>query len=65
MDKIEFEPDLDEMTRENGDPPVSGHDEWVRLQIEKRLAKKAAGKAVYHDFSEVAAEFGLNARSDS
>lgn len=53
---------VEEMTCDTGQPPVDGHDAWVRGQIKTRLAKKDAGTATYHSLDEVAAEFGFDAR---
>ena len=55
-------PTLEEMTTDTGAPPVPGHDEWFRRQVQKTLDKKKAGKLKYRDLREVAAEFGFNAR---
>ncbi len=55
-------PTLEEMTTDTGAPPVPGHDEWFRRQVQKTLDKKKAGKLNYRDLREVAAEFGFNAR---
>ncbi|MFZ5617176.1 MAG: hypothetical protein ACOZAA_07645 [Pseudomonadota bacterium] len=55
-------PTLEEMTTDSGAPPVPGHDEWFRRQVQKALDDKKSGKATYFDFDEVAAEFGFNAR---
>ena len=53
---------VDEMIRKTGREPAPDHDAWVREQIKKRLAKKQAGTAIYHDLDDVAAEFGFDAR---
>lgn len=55
-------PTLEEMTTDTGAPPVPGHDEWFRRQVQKTLDKKKAGELNYRDLREVAAEFGFNAR---
>ncbi len=55
-------PTLEEMTTDTGVPPVPGHDEWFRRQVQLALDDEEAGKAEYEDFRKVAAEFGFNAR---
>lgn len=55
-------PTLEEMTTDTGAPPVPGHDEWFRRQVQKTLDKKKAGKLRYRDLRDVAADFGFNAR---
>lgn len=62
MTDLEDDLILEELTTDTGQPPVSGHDAWVRERIQKRLEKKQAGTATYRTLDEVAAEFGFDAR---
>lgn len=53
---------LEEMTRNNGQPAVDGHDAWVRKRIQERLLKKKSGNMNYISLDDVASEFGFDAR---
>ena len=63
MSNVEEQPSIEEMTAAEGHAPDAGHDAWVREIVERRLAKKNAGKATYRSVEDVAVEFGVDARS--
>lgn len=63
MSSVKEQPSIEEMTAAEGQAPAAGHDAWVRETVEWRLAKKKAGEAAYRSLDDVAAEFGVDARS--
>lgn len=58
---------IDNSTQELLAPLIEGeasddHEVWMKSEIKKTLAKKAAGKMSYHSLDDVKDELGLNAR---